>query len=263
VFTRSGSVWTQQAELVASDGTAYDFFGGSVSVSGDTVVVGASQMTVGSNVYQGAVYVFTRSGSVWTQEAKLVASDGAASDFFGNSVALLGDTLFISATVHADDGAAYVFGSSVDVLGFEDAASWTSSAGLTLVSSPKTQGSYAMSVGGSGYREVSSVAMKTSQLQGVSSNMALDVYIPTVQSNPYWLGQVALYVSCPSANLNNAWIGAGELTGKLLGQFTTVQFSIPDYVKSALLSSHDDLSFKIVVNANDPGYVLDNLRFVP
>jgi hypothetical protein len=53
------------------------------------------------------------------------------------------------------------------------------------------------------------------------------------------------------------------LTGKPLGKFATAQFAVPSNVKQAMLASRSDFSFKIVINANDPGYVLDTMRFVP
>jgi len=78
IFTRNGTMWSQQVELTASDGTANDYFGVSVAVSGNTAVIGAYNKTVGSNTSQGAAYVFTRSGTTWSQQQKLTASDGAA-----------------------------------------------------------------------------------------------------------------------------------------------------------------------------------------
>ena len=102
MFTEPGSGWanmTQTAKLTASDGAAGDYFGYSVSISGNTVVVGASA-TVGTNSYQGAAYVFTEPGSGWanmTQTAKLTASDGAAGDDFGNSVSISGNTVVVGA----------------------------------------------------------------------------------------------------------------------------------------------------------------------
>ena len=98
VFTRSGTTWTQQAKLTASDGAADDYFGYSVALSGDTALVGAYWDDVGANYDQGSAYVFTRSGTTWTQQAKLTASDGAAGDHFGHSVALSGDTALVGAT---------------------------------------------------------------------------------------------------------------------------------------------------------------------
>jgi hypothetical protein len=112
VFTRSGGSWTQQAKLLASDAQSSDYFGDSVAVSGDTAVIGAyGEATGGSNA--GAVYVFTRSGGAWVEQAKLMASDAQSSDYFGYSVAVSGDTAVIGAyredTGGSDAGAAYVF----------------------------------------------------------------------------------------------------------------------------------------------------------
>jgi len=117
VFTESGTVWTQAAKLTASDGAAGDYFGCSASISGDMVVVGAQNATIGSNANQGAAYVFTEPVSGWvnmTQAAKLTASDGATGDNFGSSVAISGTTVVVGAqgvTVGSNivQGAAYVF----------------------------------------------------------------------------------------------------------------------------------------------------------
>jgi FG-GAP repeat protein/IPT/TIG domain-containing protein len=109
--------WVQTAELLASDGAAGDQFGWSVSISGNTVVVGSPFHAVGLNTGQGAAYVFVEPANGWTgmtQTAELVASDGAANAFFGSSVAISGDTIVVGAggtTVQGNphQGAAYVF----------------------------------------------------------------------------------------------------------------------------------------------------------
>jgi len=106
IFTRTGSIWTQQAKLLASDGAVQDFFGISVSLSGDTALIGAP---VYENNGSGSAYVFIRTGTTWTQQAKLVASDGAIGDVFGLSVSLFGDTAIIGAPADDDHGSAYIF----------------------------------------------------------------------------------------------------------------------------------------------------------
>ncbi len=128
IFVRSGVVWTQQQKLTASDGATDDNFGNSVSISGDTAIVGANLHNVGANANQGSAYVFVRSGGVWTQQAQLFATGGAAQDFFGFSVAISGDSVVIGA--YGDDvgaiseqGSAYVFVRSGVV--------WTQQAQLT------------------------------------------------------------------------------------------------------------------------------------
>lgn len=109
VFTRANGIWTQQAELTASDRIANDFFGISVALSGNSALIGAH----GGNAGRGAAYLFTRTGATWSQQAKLAASDGAASDQFGCSVALNGDTALVGALgndgAYYNQGAAYIF----------------------------------------------------------------------------------------------------------------------------------------------------------
>jgi len=101
--------FVQQAKLTASDGAEFDSLGDSVAVSGDTVVVGAPDDNVGANENQGSAYVFVKPAAGWagaTETAKLTASDGAANDLLGNSVAVSGDTV-VAGTLGL--AAAYVF----------------------------------------------------------------------------------------------------------------------------------------------------------
>ncbi len=102
VFVRSGSTWSQQAELTASDGSFGDNFGFAVGISGSTIVVGEPSQNGGT----GAVYVFVRSGAVWTQQAEVHASDAQFGSGFGRALAIDGATLIAGA-----DGAneAYIF----------------------------------------------------------------------------------------------------------------------------------------------------------
>jgi len=84
IFTRSGSVWTQQQKLLASDGAGSDFFGYRVAISpdGKIAIIGAREEDSG----RGAVYVFTESGSVWTEKQKVVSSNAAVDDEFSISL---------------------------------------------------------------------------------------------------------------------------------------------------------------------------------
>ncbi|NOT02614.1 MAG: hypothetical protein HOP29_18565 [Phycisphaerales bacterium] len=112
VFVRAGAVWTQQQKLTASDAAAGDLFGVSVSVSGDTAVVGAYGDD-DAGLVSGSAYVYVRCGEAWIQQQKLTASDGAASDFFGISVCVSGDTAVVGAELDdgavSDSGSAYVY----------------------------------------------------------------------------------------------------------------------------------------------------------
>ena len=134
VFVRSGSTWSQQAYLKASNPSVGDNFGASVAVAGDTLVVGACRedsSTTGVNsvsneaaINSGAAYVFVRRGGIWSQQAYLKASNTGASDLFGVSVAVAGDTVVVGANredgsttgvnsmsneAASESGAAYVF----------------------------------------------------------------------------------------------------------------------------------------------------------
>ena len=150
------------------------------------------------------------------------------------------------------------------IFGFESGADWSGQGfPLTIVSSPKTEGFFALAVGSSGFRELFSIPFSTSILQGITSKLALDVYIPTGPSNPYWLGAVQLYANCPSANVYHSYQGQVELTGKPLGAFTTATFNLTSQVVAAMKGKHSDFSVSIAVNASPAAqsYVLDNLRF--
>lgn len=105
---------SEVAKLTASDGGPDDYFGASVSVSGDTVVVGAYVDDVGGNSNRGSAYVFVRSDTSWSQQAKLTALDGADDDRFGRSVSQSANTVVVGSYLdevgaNGDQGSAYVY----------------------------------------------------------------------------------------------------------------------------------------------------------
>jgi hypothetical protein len=143
VFTREGAIWTQQARLVAVDGEADDQFGSAVALSDNTALVGALYDDVGTNTRQGSAYVFERSGTEWSQQAKLTSLDGAAHDLFGSAVALEGDAAVVGAPlaqvgIDSDQGAAYVFS--------RVGGGWTQQARLTGLVDASTPASFGSSV---------------------------------------------------------------------------------------------------------------------
>ena len=112
IFKNNGGTWGQVAKLTASDAAEVDYFGGSVSISGDYAVIGA----YGDDSDTGSAYIFKKPDTGWTdmtQTAKLTAADAAGWDRFGSSVSISGDYVVIG--VYLDDdgdsntGAAYVF----------------------------------------------------------------------------------------------------------------------------------------------------------
>ena len=119
IFVRSGTTWTQQAKLTASDAAPEDGLGWAVSISGDTVVIGA-RPDVLSPPNVGKAYVFVKPIGGWssvsspiTETAKLTASDAAPGDEFGVSVAVSGDLVVVGAATYGGfaccQGSVYVF----------------------------------------------------------------------------------------------------------------------------------------------------------
>ena len=112
VFEKVGGEWVQTAKLTGDDGEAYDNFGDEVSLHGDRALIGAWQDD-DHGTDSGSAYVFERAGGVWTQTAKLTASDGAAGDYFGWAVSIRGGVAVVGALRNDDhgegSGSAYVF----------------------------------------------------------------------------------------------------------------------------------------------------------
>jgi hypothetical protein len=124
-FVRSGSTWSQEAYIKAFNTNKDDNFGWSVALSGDALAVGAPlEDSIGRGINtgeeadntatnSGAVYVFTRDSSGWSQQAYIKASNSLAGDKFGWTVALEGEVLAVGAnssnSSSSYDGAAYAF----------------------------------------------------------------------------------------------------------------------------------------------------------
>jgi hypothetical protein len=193
VFVRSGGIWTQRATLTASDGVVGDQFGWSMAISGSLLVVGAN----GKDGFTGAAYVFVRSGGVWTQRAKLTASDGAPGDRFGWSVDLSGSTAVIGA-LHKDSdiGAAYVFvrsegiwtqhaelapsdGTAGDLFGFRVALSGPNLVVTTPYKDTDTGAAYVFANSGGVWSEQAKLTASDGSTQD-DFGWSVDIFGPTV-----------------------------------------------------------------------------------
>lgn len=108
IFSRTGTTWNLEAQVEASDPSGNDYFGASVALDRDSVVIGASApVTPGGNQVSdrpGAAYVFERAGGTWAQHQKLGASNADPDDEFGRSVAIAGDLVVVSALQEAEPG---------------------------------------------------------------------------------------------------------------------------------------------------------------
>ena len=110
IFTRADALWSQQQKITAPDANIGDRFGDSVSISNDTIVIGA----YGDAAFIGSAYVFVKFGSSWAMQQKLTPSDANVGDHFGYSVAIDADTIIVGAhkSNHLgldDTGSAYIF----------------------------------------------------------------------------------------------------------------------------------------------------------
>lgn len=154
------------------------------------------------------------------------------------------------------------------IMGFEDASQWQmlwSTGTLSNNSSIKTGGANSMKLEGNGWQQFKSIDINTQDLASVTNTLAFDLFIGNNQPNNYWTGQVQLYINCPSANINNQYIGLVELTGLPLEQFSTIAFNLPSNVVNAMNGMHTDFSFSISLNTNNVSglYYFDTMRFLP
>ena len=208
VYTETTGVWSQTAELTASDGAGYDNFGKSVALNGATALVGAQGHQVGSNVRQGAAYVYTDTNGVWSQTAELTASDGAANDVFGGAVALNGATALVGAPYHqvgsnVNQGAAYVY--------TEANGTWSQTAELTA-SDGAANNYFGASVAVSG-----STALVGAPSHTVGGNVGQGAAYVYTEANGAWSQTAELTASDGAANndfgLSVALSGATALVG--------------------------------------------------
>ena len=112
IFVRSGSTWVLQQKIVASDRDNFDLFGGSVAISGDYAIVGALRDAYNGYVYIGSAYIFVRNDSTWTQQQKVIPTEGDNNNRFGSSVAISGDHAIVGCPGYSYNGArgaAFIF----------------------------------------------------------------------------------------------------------------------------------------------------------
>lgn len=111
VFIRSGTIWNEQQKLTASDAGDEQFFGTAVAIRGDTIIAGALRANSPTLADTGAAYVFTRSGTIWSQQQKLNASNARTPGGFGKSVSLDEGTIVVGAPLLGlkAPGSAYVY----------------------------------------------------------------------------------------------------------------------------------------------------------
>ena len=225
VFLRIGTTWSQQAYLKASNTGFNDNFGSAVALSGDTIIVGAkgeSSNATGVNGNQsnnlagssGAAYVFVRTGTNWSQQAYLKASNAEFGDEFGNvgSIAVSGDTAVIGA-VHEDSSATGVNGNQADNNSFNAGAAyvfvrsgtnWSQQAYLKASNTRPDHQFGRVGISGdtlvvSGYNDDSGAAGVNGDQNDQSSTNAGAAYV-FVRTGTNWTQQAYLKASNPDPN---------------------------------------------------------------
>jgi hypothetical protein len=149
------------------------------------------------------------------------------------------------------------------LFGFENPQSWSSTvATLSLVTSPVTQGCGALGIQGQGYMPITSAPFVAAGLT-LNSAVSVDLFIPNNQPNQFYLGALQMYLTCPSLNAFNEYIGQVELTGKPQNAYSTLRFPLPSQVTNTLKQGASDCSWGFALNANQTNrtWILDNLRF--
>ena len=270
VFVRSGTVWSHQAFLKASNTGASDAFGASVAVAGDTIVVGARQEdsnatgvnhpTGQSNESasgSGAAYVFVRNGTAWSQQAYLKASNTADYQAFGTAVATSGDTVIVGAPVESNSGAAYVFTRGGGV--------WSQQAYLKA-SNTGAGDSFGWALAVSGGTLVVGAFSEDSNARGVNGNQADNsapdsgaAYVFNLQSHVTLAAWRVMWFSSPAnsgagadtadpdhdglVNLMEFATGSEPLTRRPLPDALTYNGGLLEFTYPRLKAAHAEMSF--------------------
>ncbi len=228
VFVRDGSNWVQQAYLKASNTESGDAFGTAVAISGDTIVIGApgedsnaiiinGNQSNNSAGNSGAAYVFVRSGTNWSQQAYLKASNTDAGDGFGISVAISGDTIVVGAFGEASNaggvngnqadnsvasaGAAYVF--------VRSGSAWSQQAYLKA-STPKFDNRFGWAVGIATNTIVVGANRESSSATGINGDAA--------DNSAYQAGAAYVFVRSGSTWSQQAYLkGSNTESGDQFG----------------------------------------------
>jgi hypothetical protein len=148
---------------------------------------------------------------------------------------------------------------------FESTSNFIISQGsMVLNTTYKTEGAASIEMKGNYYQQITTKEMSTAGFTNLTNKLAIDLYIGNNQPNQWWIGDCAMYISCPSAAIYNVYLANIPLTGLPQNQFNTITFTLPQYIVDAFRQYHPDASFSFALNTNAGSgpYYVDNLRFV-
>ena len=225
IFKRTGTSWAQEEKVQASDVDQYDHFGGSVAISGDYAIVGASaEATGGDNA--GAAYIFKRDGTSWVEQIKIQSSDVEGDDYFGFSVAISGDYAIVGAyKVGSDAGASYIFK--------RDGTSWTQEAKIQS-SDVESNDYFGVSVAISG-----GYAIVGAYLEDTGGGDAGAAYI---YSSKEEVSTVENVISSDIALATNEWVNIGLHMNKQKGELSFFKKTVAETIATTETSSNIDLN---------------------
>ncbi len=172
-------------------------------------------------------------------------------------VAIAGAVLALSANSWAEPA------TSLDFLSFEgETLAWTSSGSIGL-SDDATDGLQSLAVTGCGWLEISSPQFAASLLPAVDESITFDFFVPEDQPNPWWIGDIGVLISIPSAGIYHTWLGQQLLNDAERGVWLGGEISLPPYIQQALEGEAQDVSVHLVVNTSSCAQplLIDNIRF--
>ncbi|MGE5784009.1 MAG: hypothetical protein ACM3ZE_05435 [Myxococcales bacterium] len=139
---------------------------------------------------------------------------------------------------------------------------WSCTSGNPIANSAdKTQGTASMQFLSAGYGLCTSPAMNCADFSHISDEILVDVKLPSVLPNPWWVGDLSLYVEAPSASVYNSWIGMAPLLGLPKDQWSTISIPATDTLLKVLRGTCSDAVVKFALNTSAVGVLVDNIRF--
>jgi hypothetical protein len=273
IFTRNGTTWTQQQKLLANDGAASDAFGNAVGIAGETVVVGAPGTSTVAGAHEGGAYVFTRSGTTWTQQQKLTTDTGGNVEGAGSPIAFDGTTILIGAAIKAGPstpghGSAYVFRQSggiwsqqgklvaADEVNTDAFANHLEVDGDTfLVSAPgddnNTGSAYIFVPGGVSAPSISINDINFTETNNGETNATFTVSLSSPSSNP-----VVVRYATASGGTASVYTGAAFTPYDYLATSGTLTFNPQETTKTFNVIVYGETIYEnnetFFVNLNDP-----------
>ena len=121
---------------------------------------------------------------------------------------------------------------------------------------------YSLKIHGEGYKVIFSPTFNTYELREISDSLLLDIWLPEMQINPYWYGDIQMSINIPAAGMHNTWFGQVSLTDLKFG-WNTIAFPLSQNILAGLNGDYPNATFSIILNTNqNPDDIrIDNLRF--